>query len=138
MAVMGEPTALMRELLAEVQRVQAAARVPIKAGVAGGMIYERALEEIADCQYKADIHFAAHGQGLVSHEAPHLTGKGFPYPGLHEKRPLEAGMVISIETEIWNKAVGFVKLEDTVAVTEHSWEAFGDTARAWVVAGDTV
>ena len=30
--------------------------------------------------------------------------------------------------------VGFVKLEDTVAVTDSSWEAFGDRGRGWNVA----
>jgi hypothetical protein len=26
---------------------------------------------------------------------------------------------------------GFIKLEDTVAVTETGWEAFGDQGRGW-------
>ena len=97
------------------------------------MIYQHALAERDRCAHKDEVHFTAHGMGLVSHEAPHLSGKDLPYPGLHAQRPLEPGMVISIETEIWNKEVGFVKLEDTVAVTENGWEAYGDKERDWVV-----
>ena len=31
--------------------------------------------------------------------------------------------------------VDFVKLEDTVSVTDDGWEAFGDVGRDWVVGG---
>ena len=78
----------------------------------------------------------AHGMGLVSHEAPRLTGKGgVPYPGDDAAKPLEAGMVISIETTLVHPTRGFVKLEDTVAVTDSGWEAYGDTGRGWNTAG---
>jgi Xaa-Pro aminopeptidase len=46
-------------------------------------------------------------------------------------RPLEAGMVISIETEMVHPKRGFIKLEDTVAVTEEGCEGFGDKGRGW-------
>jgi Xaa-Pro aminopeptidase len=73
--------------------------------------------------------------GLVSHEAPHLTGKGVvPYPATDADRPLESGMVISIETAILHPKRGFIKLEDTVAVTDGGWEGFGDSGRSWNVA----
>ena len=39
-------------------------------------------------------------------------------------------MVISIETTIAHPRRGFIKLEDTVAVTDAGWEAFGDRGRA--------
>ena len=134
MAVMGEPTVLMQDLLAEVQMIQAATRVPMKAGVLGGKIFTAGLAAAEQCKYSQDTHFMVHGQGLVSHESPHLTATAM-YLAIHEKRPLEAGMVLSIETEIWNKDVGFVKLEDTVTVTDDGWEAFGDVGRDWVVGG---
>ncbi len=57
----------------------------------------------------------------------------FPYPDKHAKRPLETGMVLSIETHVKHPDVGFVKLEDTVAVTDLGWEAFGDWGRGWNV-----
>ena len=43
-------------------------------------------------------------------------------------------MVLSIETTARVEEVGFVKLEDTVAVTDDGWEAFGDDHRDWIVA----
>ena len=70
--------------------------------------------------------------GLISHEAPRLTSHGpVPYPAHDVDRPLEFGMVISIETTLAHPRRGFIKLEDTVAVTDHGWEAFGDRGRGW-------
>jgi len=40
-------------------------------------------------------------------------------------------MVISIETTLAHPTRGFIKLEDTVAVTTDGWEAFGDSGRGW-------
>ncbi|MBV8101550.1 MAG: aminopeptidase P family protein [Verrucomicrobia bacterium] len=132
MGVLGEPTALMKELLDEVSSVQAAARTPIKAGALGGTIYNFALKALETCPHCADMHFVAHGMGLIAHEAPRLTASGpIPYPDKYAKRPLETGMVLSIETSLKHPDVGFVKLEDTVAVTDSGWEAFGDWGRGW-------
>ena len=70
--------------------------------------------------------------GIISHEAPRLTSKGpVPYPGDDAERPLESGMVVSIETTMLHPRRGFIKLEDTVAVTESGHEAFGDVGRGW-------
>ena len=43
-------------------------------------------------------------------------------------------MVISIETTILHPKRGFIKLEDTVAVTDSGWEGFGDGGRSWNMA----
>jgi Xaa-Pro aminopeptidase len=122
----------MKELLDEVASVQAAARTPIKTGALGGTIYESALKALEACPHRADMHLVAHGMGLIPHEAPRLTATGpVPYTAKHAKRPLETGMVLSIETSVKHPEVGFVKLEDTVAVTDSGWEAFGDWGRDW-------
>ncbi|MHB8612020.1 MAG: M24 family metallopeptidase [Candidatus Dormibacteraceae bacterium] len=134
MAVAGSPTTAMNELLQEVDSVQMAVRHVLKEGVPGGEIHEAARSEVARLPHSAEIEFEAHGVGLVSHEVPHLTGGGsWPYPGTHANRPLRAGMVISIETTLRNREVGFVKLEDTLVVTRNGFEAYGDTARGWNV-----
>lgn len=44
-------------------------------------------------------------------------------------------MVLSIETTLAHPRRGFVKLEDTVAVTAEGYEAFGDAGRGWSRAG---
>jgi Xaa-Pro aminopeptidase len=44
-------------------------------------------------------------------------------------------MVISIETAIKHPRRGFIKLEDTIAVTATGFEAYGDFGRGWNRAG---
>jgi Xaa-Pro aminopeptidase len=132
MAIQGEPDGELQELLGEVDEIQMAARKPIRAGAKGGEIYARAGEELARSSRANSIEFVAHGMGLISHEAPRLTAHGpIPYPASDADRPLELGMVISIETTIAHPRRGFIKLEDTVAVTADGWEAFGDRGRGW-------
>ena len=46
-------------------------------------------------------------------------------------RPLEAGMVLSVETTMLQPRAGLVKLEDTVAVTADGFEMFGAAGRGW-------
>jgi Xaa-Pro aminopeptidase len=43
-------------------------------------------------------------------------------------------MVLSIETDMRIDGIGFVKLEDTVVVTDSGHEGYGDDARDWIVA----
>ena len=136
MAVMGEPTSLMKDLLSEIQAVQAAARAVVRPGVTGREIYDAALAEQAKCDHGDQMVFLAHGMGIIQHEAPHLTSSGVvPYPATYETKGLEAGMVVSIETDLKNPEAGFVKLEDTVAVTEDGSEGYGDDGRGWNVGG---
>jgi Xaa-Pro aminopeptidase len=137
MAVLGEPTALMKDLLEDILNIQSAARTAIKPGALGNEIYQAALQTLKSCSHQNDMRFVAHGIGLIAHEAPRLTATGpVPYADKHAPRPLEAGMVISIETHVKHPQVGFVKLEDTVAVTDSGWEAFGDWGRTWNVLAD--
>jgi Xaa-Pro aminopeptidase len=132
MGILGEPDAELDDLLAEVDAIQQATRRPIRAGVLGAEIYAAAGSAIAGSAHKSDIRFAAHGMGLIAHEAPRLSSRApVPYPGADAEQPLESGMVISIETAIHHPRRGFIKLEDTVAVTETGWEAFGDHGRGW-------
>lgn len=134
MAVIGEPTPLMKELMAELKAIQESARKAIRPGALGGEVYERALAELAKTDHRHHASFLAHGMGLTSHEAPRLTDIGpIRYEATHCERPLEVGMVLSIETDLTVPGVGFIKLEDTVAVAENGWEAFGDDARDWIV-----
>ena len=135
MGVIGETDSELEELLAEVQAIQQAARKPIRAGARGGDIYAAAEAAMRGSRQLPHFDFLAHGMGLVSHEAPHLTSKGpVPYPATDADRPLESGMVISVETAILHPKRGFIKLEDTVAVTDSGCEGFGDSGRSWNVA----
>jgi Xaa-Pro aminopeptidase len=132
MAIQGEPDAELVDLLGEVDAIQMAARKPIRSGANGGDIYVSAGEVLNRSPRSNSIEFVAHGMGLISHEAPRLTGHGpIKYPAYDADRPLESGMVISIETTLVHSRRGFIKLEDALAVTDHGYEAFGDRGRGW-------
>jgi Xaa-Pro aminopeptidase len=132
MGIVGEPDAELEDLLAFIEEVQQAARKPIKAGARGGDIFAVADPLVEKSPHKSYVEFLAHGMGLVSHEAPRLTSTGpVPYSAYDADRPLEAGMVVSIETTMKHPKRGFIKLEDTVAVTERGYEGFGDAGRGW-------
>ncbi|MBV8702515.1 MAG: aminopeptidase P family protein [Acetobacteraceae bacterium] len=132
MAILGEPDGELRDLLAEVDAVQQAAFRPVRHGARGGDVYAGAESALARCANRERIEFVAHGMGLVTHEVPHLTDKGpVPYPAEDRDRPLESGMVLSIETTLQHPRRGFIKLEDTVAVTDSGFEMLGMEGRGW-------
>ncbi|MBV8924438.1 MAG: aminopeptidase P family protein [Bradyrhizobium sp.] len=136
MAVLGEPDRELKDLLAEIEAVQQAAFAAVKAGVLGADIYAAAEQRLAQTGQRDHTEFLAHGMGLVSHEAPRLTTTGpVPYDDYDAHRPLEAGMVVSIETTMKHPKRGFIKLEDTVAVTRNGYEIFGDNGRGWNLGG---
>jgi Xaa-Pro aminopeptidase len=132
MAIHGEPDAELVDLLAEIETIQRAAMQPIKAGMIGGEIYAAAEPLLKKSKHKDYMQFLGHGMGLVSHEAPRLTARGpVPYDAFDGDKPLEAGMMVSVETTILHPRRGFVKLEDTVAVTKDGFEIYGEGGRGW-------
>jgi Xaa-Pro aminopeptidase len=132
MCVMGEPDAQLQDLLAEVDAIQMAARSAIKRGNPGGDIYAAATKQIAISPHAKLVDFVAHGLGLVTHETPRLAPPGvFPYDAADAGAPLQAGMVISVETAIKHPQIGFIKLEDTIAIEASGARAYGDWGRGW-------
>ena len=132
MAILGEPDAELEDLLGEIEQIQRAAMKPIKAGVLGGEIYAAGEGLMKSSRHHNHMEFLAHGMGLVSHEAPHLTTRGpVPYSDEDAHRPLETGMVISVETTLKHPRRGFIKLEDTVAVTPTGFDIYGEGGRGW-------
>jgi Xaa-Pro aminopeptidase len=132
MAIHGEPDAELEDLLGEIEEIQRASMKPIKAGVMGSVIYTAAEPLVHKSKHHNHMHFLAHGMGLVSHEAPRLTATGpVPYDAYDASRPLESGMVISVETTLQHPRRGFIKLEDTVAVTNRGFDIYGEGGRGW-------
>lgn len=132
MGILGEPDNELRELLAEVETIQQAARRVIKPGALGGDIIAAGEAAVKSSVHRKVLDFTAHGIGLVSHEAPRLTATGpVPYTPYDADRALEIGMVISVETALLHPARGYIKLEDTLIVREGGWEAPGDGCRGW-------
>lgn len=136
MAIQGEPDGELQDLLGEIESVQRAAMKPIRAGALGKEIYAAGEPLKARSKHHNHLEFLAHGMGMVSHEAPRLTDHGpVPYPAEYAEEPLEAGMVVSVETTLLHPARGFIKLEDTVVVTDTGHEVYGEGARGWNRAG---
>jgi len=132
MGILGEPDAELQDLLAEVEAVQQAAFQWVKPGVEGAVMIERAEAVLRAGKAAAFNDFFTHGMGLVSHETPFLmTNHPVAYEGIHATRKLEPGMVISVETTMLHPRRGFIKLEDTLAVTDTGYEMFGDRGRGW-------
>jgi len=136
MAIQGAPDAELEDLLAEIESIQRAAMKPVRAGAMGREIYAGAEPLRAKSKHHNHLDFLGHGMGMVSHEAPRLTDHGpVPYPADDADRSLEAGMVISVETTLLHPKRGFIKLEDTVVVTDSGNEIYGEGARGWNRAG---
>lgn len=132
MAIQGEPDAELQDILGEIEAIQRAAFAAVQPGKMGGDIYASAENLLKPSKQREHMEFLAHGMGLVSHEAPRLTAKGpVPYDDIDARRPLEPGMVVSIETTLKHPRRGFIKLEDTVVVTDKGHEIFGEGGRGW-------
>ena len=132
MGVLGEPDSELQDLLAEVEAIQQAAFSKVKAGVPGAEMIEAAESLLKRSPSAAFTDFFCHGMGLITHEAPFLmTNHPVAYEGIDADHPLEAGMVISVETTMLHPRRGFIKLEDTLAIIADGHEMFGERGRGW-------
>lgn len=132
MGILGEPDAELEDLLAEIDAIQHAAFAKVRAGAPGAAMIEAAESLLKRSPSAAFTDFFCHGMGLITHEAPFLmTNHPVAYEGIDADHPLEAGMVISVETTMLHPKRGFIKLEDTLAITADGYEMFGDRARGW-------
>jgi len=139
MGVLGQPDAELSDLLQEIEEIQQSARRAIRPGALGGDIIAAGEEAVRRAPHGNVLDYTAHGIGLVSNEAPRLTDHGpVPYEPYDADHPLEPGMVISIETAMLHASRGYIKLEDTLIVTQEGWEAPGDSARGWNTPGAMV
>ncbi len=125
MGCLGEPSPLARDLLDACLEVQGRVRRRVRAGLPCRDVLLDGEGAVRSHRLAPYGRFVAHGIGMVSHEQPHLTPENL--------RPLQAGMVLSIETEFIHPDVGHVKIEDAVAVTESGCEGLGDLGREWHV-----
>jgi Xaa-Pro aminopeptidase len=132
MGVLGEPDAELQDLLGQVDTVQQAAFSKIRAGNAGGEVIAAGQEALARIPEAKCTDFFAHGMGVITHEVPFLTtNHPVAYEGVDADRPLQAGMVLSVETTMMHPRRGFIKLEDTLAVRPDGFEMFGERGRGW-------
>ncbi|MDW4498917.1 Xaa-Pro peptidase family protein [Sulfitobacter sp. D35] len=132
MGCLGEPDAQLIDLLGEIDSVQQAAFAKVRAGALGGDLIAAGEAELGRQPSRDCTDFFAHGMGVITHEAPFLmTNHPVAYEGVDAEKPLQAGMVLSVETTMLHPERGFIKLEDTLAVTEDGYELFGGDGRGW-------
>ncbi len=99
MGILGEPDAELQELLGFVEEVQQATRKLVKGGARGGDIIALGERMVRTRRMQSTRNYMAHGMGLVSHEAPRLMNiPRLSYTAYDADRPLDSGIVISIET----------------------------------------
>jgi Xaa-Pro dipeptidase len=104
----------------------------VKAGILGGDMISHAEGVLKTSKVAAYTDFFAHGMGLITHEAPFLmTNHPVTYEGTYASKLLEKNMVLSVETTMLHPTRGFIKLEDTLAVTDAGYVMFGDRGRGW-------
>lgn len=136
MGVLGEPDAELNDILAEIESVQQAAFSRCNPGTLGGDMIAAGQTALKGISNAPHTDFFAHGMGLITHEAPFLmTNHPVAYEGVDAAHPLEPGMVLSVETTMLHPTRGFIKIEDTVAITSSGHELLGDRGRGWNIGG---
>jgi Xaa-Pro aminopeptidase len=138
MVVLGEPDQELKDLLAEIEAVQRGAFAVIKLGAMGGVLHRgrtRAEGDPPARQHRVPRPW--HGPRQSRGAASDRIGSRALY-ATDVERPLEPGMVISVETTVKHPKRGFIKFEDTVAVTATAHEIFGEGGRGWNVGGTAV
>jgi Xaa-Pro aminopeptidase len=117
--VVGEPDDRLAEWHALTDRAREAALDRIEPGVTGEAVHDAVCDVYEDAglpTLRADpdaetgfIHGTGHGVGLAVHELPRLA------PGGETLRP---GHVVTVEPGLYDPAVGGVRIEDLVVVTD--------------------
>ena len=123
----GDPGEEARRRYEVTREAYEAALETVEAGATGAEVHGAACDVIEDAGYatlRSDpstetgfIHSTGHGVGLDIHEQPSVSPSG---------GELESGHVISIEPGIYDPAVGGVRIEDLVVVTEDGYENLTD------------
>ena len=123
MGCLDEPSTLARDLHSACIEVQGRVRQKVRPSVPCREVLMEGERAVREHRFAPYGKFVAHGIGMVSHEQPHISAAN--------ARPLEAGMVLSIETDFIHPEVGHLKIEDAVAVTENGCDGLGDLGRDW-------
>lgn len=114
----GKPDDRLLFIHSIVQKAQQAALALCRPGITLGELDKAARTVINDLGYKEQFsHSLGHGIGLDIHEYPTIKNTS-PLANT----PLIQGMVITIEPGIYLPGIGGVRIEDTIAVTENSYE----------------
>jgi Xaa-Pro aminopeptidase len=119
----GEPSETIEAWHDLTLEAQQAALETIEAGISGSSVHDAVCDVYEDAgvpTLRADknaetgfIHTTGHGVGLDIHEFPRIS---------EQDTELEAGNVVTIEPGLYDPAIGGVRIEDLVVVTEDGYE----------------
>jgi len=129
MGALGEPSALGRELTDACLEIQGVVRRQLRAGMTYGEVNAAAQDALQSNGHATIGRIVAHGIGMVSHEQPMINRPE------QAGRALQAGHILSLETEFLHPEVGHIKIEDTLAITAKSAEGLGDIGRELQIIG---
>jgi Xaa-Pro aminopeptidase len=108
--VIGEPTALQRELYELVLAAQCAGVAAVAAGVSAAHLDRVCRGVITDAGYGEWFsHGTGHGVGLLIHEDP--------FSNATSEATLQAGDVVTVEPGVYREGFGGIRVEDLVVVT---------------------
>jgi Xaa-Pro aminopeptidase len=123
----GDPDPQIREFYDRTREAKAAAMDAIEPGATGAEVHDvvcDVYEAAGHPTLRSDestgtgfIHSTGHGVGLDVHEDPQVSPDG---------GELEPGHVITIEPGLYDPAIGGVRIEDLVVVTEDGFENLTD------------
>ena len=113
-----------RRAYVAVEAAREAALAEVEPGVPAKTVHGEAAAELAAYGFEPNAdegesgftHGTGHGVGVSLHEGPSLSGAG-------ELRP---GHVVTIEPGVYDPAVGGVRLEDLILVTEDGYEILAE------------
>ena len=123
-ASLGEPNPELARLYEAMLFGQQAALDAVRPGAAVRDIFDigmRAAQQAGAPHYVR--HHIGHGIGLEFYDEPVITGRS--------AWTIEAGMVINIETPIYELGLGGVQTEDTVLVTDDGFRFLTSGQRPW-------
>lgn len=132
--VRGRPDAAVEEFFDVTHRAFEAGLQAVTPGTTGAAVHEAVCEVYEDAGYptlNSDpgtetgfIHNTGHGVGLDVHELPRLSPDG---------DGLEPGHVVTVEPGLYDPAVGGMRLEDLIVVTEDGYENLTDYPKELVL-----
>ncbi len=109
------PSDRFKTVLEQVQGAQQAALDILRAGITGKQAHEEALKYFVQRGVeKYFTHGLGHGVGLETHEAPRLA--------LYNDKPLEAGMIVTVEPGLYYPEWGGIRWEYMALITENGCE----------------
>ena len=111
------PEPRFTEMLERVQEAQRRAIAALRPGVTGREVHQIAVDYFASCGMERYFtHSLGHGVGLETHEGPRLS--------ISNTRPLQPGMIVTIEPGLYFPGWGGARWEYMAVITEDGCRVF--------------